>query len=441
MEADSVGNRPIAEGEAANYFAPGTPADHPYGVMYQGEWETEWDGTAVAVRRHARSLASTGIPVLLKSFSGLVTNAEGVPQPVFAVGLPPAVEAEVGDLGRTSLGSLSVLLRHLVVKNEASLDMQLMPRHVVHADPTLLLKMRSAVYNSTVTYTVWERHRVALGIARLLDRCAQAWVPCRQNAEALIGSGVRAERVHVVPHPYDPADPICQLIRRKPISERRFYAVGRWEPRKGFHELVGAFLQAFRPGDPVHLTIKSSPGQWRGYPAPEESLAHWAQVYDYWDAGRLAEQVQVDLRRYPRSKILKLHYDHNLYVQSSHGEAWGLPAFEAKLAGNRLVHVPFGGSADYAEPSDVAIPWSLGPVHPAYRWEREAEWAEFQVDALAEALHKATAPTEYERPAHYERVFGFDAVGRQMAGLLLAQLDQSEPAAAAWLRARVEAAR
>lgn len=432
----AVGTRPMEAGEATAYFAPGEAAEHQYGLIYQGEWETEWDGTAVAVRLHARALAATGLPVLLKSFSGLVTNAEGVPEPVVAVGVPEPVKAEIGGLPETSIGQVALSIRHLVVKDAGTLERYVMPRHVVHPDPTRLLALREAIYQSTVTYTVWERHRIAPAVAAILNRCAQAWVPCRQNAEALIGSGVRAERVHVVPHPYEPSDPICQLVRRKPVADRRFYAIGRWEPRKGFHELLGAFLAAFRPGDPVRLTIKSTPGEWRGYPTAEASLAHWLGVYDYWTPAQVAEQVHVDLRRYPRSRVLKLHFDHNIYVLPSHGEAWGLPAFEAKLAGNRLVHVPFGGSADYADLSDVTVPWTLGPVHPSYKWQRDGEWADYQVAALAEALHKTEAPAEYLRPAHYERVFGFSAVGRQMADLLLPHLDATQPEAAAWLRAQ-----
>jgi hypothetical protein len=33
-------------------------------------------------------------------------------------------------------------------------------------------------------------------------------------------------------------------------------------------------------------------------------------------------------------------------------------------------------------------------------------------------------------------VFGFDAVGRQMADLIIGQLDRVDPKAAAWLRER-----
>lgn len=419
-----------------DYFAVGEPAEHAHGVLYQAEWETEHDGTAVAARLHARALAAQGIPVLLKSFTGMVVNTDGVPEPVFAAGLPEAVRAEVGKLPQTSIQTLSVIVRHLVVSRQSALENYLMPRHVLHSDPEALMVMRRAMYESTITYTVWERDRIAQGIAAQLARCGQNWVPCRQNAMMLIASGVPADKVYIVPHPYEPTDPICKLIGRRPYEDRRFYAIGRWEPRKGLHELIGAFMQAFRPGDSARLTIKTSGGKWKGYPSPDESVAQWLKTYDYWTPEKLAEQVTVDVRRYPRSKILKLHFDNNVYVLPSHGEAWALPAFEAKLAGNRLIHVPYGGTADYCDTEDVSVPFGMEPVHPSYGWGADAEWASFTVDALAAALQKTGAPSAFSRPSYYERIFGFDAVGRQMATLILQLLDRVDPKAAGWLHER-----
>lgn len=421
-----------------NYFAPGSEATHPYGVQYQAEWETAWDGTAIAARLHARALAARGLPVLLKSFSGVVVNDAGMPEPVFTAGIPESVRKEIGTLDQTSIGTLGCMIRHMVVRDAPTLERLLVPRHVVHSDAMALLAIRSKLLDSTIAYTVWERDRVAPGIARALARVGQCWVPCAQNAAALIRSGVPAEKVRVVPHPYDSTDSVCRLTDRKLIyPDRRFYAIGRWEPRKGFHELLGAFLTAFRPGDAARLTIKASGGEWRGYPSPEESLAHWVKQLDYWKPGAVRDHVTIDTRRYPYSKILQLHFDHNLYVLPSHGEAWALPAFAAKLAGNRLVHVPYGGSADYCETEDVAVPYRMEGVHPSYGWEPDAEWAGYSIEALAGALRKAEPPSAYVRPAHYERAFGMETVGRQMAGLVLEQVSRTDEKAAAYLKERL----
>lgn len=415
---------------AQNYFGAGEPAEHAFGVQYQAEWETPWDGTAVAARRHALALAETGMPVLLKSFSGIVVNEQGFPEPVFQVGIPESVRKEIGKLDQTSIQTLRVLIRHLVVSHAGSLERLLVPRHLIHADPVQLLMMRSALLDSTIAFTVWERDRVSREIARELSRVGENWVPCAQNAAALIRSGVPADKVQIVPHPYDPRSSICRLTERRPLPDRRFYAIGRWEPRKGLHELLEAFLLAFRPGDAVYLTLKASGGTWKGYPALASALPELQKRYDYWSLQALRDHVAIDDRRYPESRILKLHYDHNIYVLPSHGEAWGLPAFEAKLAGNRLVHVPYGGSADYGEAEDIAIPYRMEPVHPSYGWEPDAEWASVSVGSLADALRKAEPPRRYVRPSHYERMFGMEAVGQLMRSRILKRVAADRDAVA-----------
>ena len=70
-DTPSAGERAPTDQELREqpFFKEGKDADHPFGVAYQGEYETLHDGTAVAVRKHAVALARTGLPVLLRSFS------------------------------------------------------------------------------------------------------------------------------------------------------------------------------------------------------------------------------------------------------------------------------------------------------------------------------------------------------------------------------------
>jgi len=427
----------------ADYFGWGSAAVHPWGVLYQGEYETPSDGTAVAVRAHARALAATGIPVLLESFSGMVVNADGVPEHVTAVGCPPEVKAEVGPLRETSISTHGVVIRHMVIRSATSLENALVPRYVyVHGtqNPALSRSLRDSLLRVTVAYTVWERDRISKDVAQLLDRCGQAWVPCRQNADMLISSGVRAAKVHVVPHPYDPSDSLSLLTQRIPKSIRHFYAIGRWSRRKALHELLGAFLEAFKPGDPVRLTLKTSPGVDIGYPkTPEESLAHWCRQYPIWTTAALRSHLVIEQRRLPRGGILRLHYDGNIYVSPGHGEAWNLGAYDAKIAGNRLLHVPYGGTADFAAPDDVAIPYRMEAVGGGYGWEPGARWASYDFAALVEALRATTAPTEFRRPDRFEERFSMSAVGTQMADLIDGLIEGVNPTAQTYFRERRQA--
>lgn len=430
-------------GEDDAEFVAGVPAQHPFAVHYQGSWETPWDGTSVAVRRHARALALTGLPVLLESFHRIQINREGFAEPAHG-NLDDGVIAEVGHLVTTSASALVPRVKHLVVRDAEHLRLSIMPRSLgpdTVADPARMLELRDSIYATTVAFTVWERDRIDPSVARQLTRCAQAWVPCTRNARMLVDCGVPEDQVRVVPHPYDPDDDICKLTRRRPTAERRFYSLsGAWQPRKGYHKLLGAFLRAFCPRDRVHLTIKYAPSQWQGYAQPRDCLGRWladGQVRrNGWTWETLVGRLEMIEGRVDPDKLLKLHFDNNIYVCSSHGEAWCLPAYDAKCAGNRLVHVPYGGTEDFAEPGrgDLEVPFRLAPVHASYGWPEDCQWADYDVDALAVALQHAHAPEEYVRSARFSETFSLQAVGKQMRALLLDTLD-SVPKARAYLEA------
>ncbi len=437
---DYQGEPQPPDGEALDrpVFADGKAATHPYGVLYQGEHETLWDGTCQAVRLHAQALATTGVPLLLTSFSNVVIDENGIAEPVHTVGLSEEVTRQVGALRNESIATLLPLIKHLVVRSAEQLKMVIYPRGIVSQDIEQLIRMRAAVAAATILYTVWERDRIDPAIVAQLSRVGECWVPCEQNAQLLRSAGV--EQVRVMPHPYDPASPLCKLTGRRPIADRLFYSIGAWQPRKGLHELLGAFLSMYGPGDRSRLTLKISGGQWPGYLTPQESVTFWLADPNVqrqgWTAETLAGHLRVITARLPTDQILKLHFQNNIYVSAAHGEAWCLPAFDAKVAGNRVVHVPFGGTADFCEPTDVAVPFTMGLVDPTYGWEPEARWASYLPEELERALLWAEPPRSFTRSPGFEERFRVDKVGQLMLEAVLDVAERFKPEAAAYLRSQ-----
>jgi glycosyltransferase involved in cell wall biosynthesis len=431
--------REPVEGEAS--FAPAKAAAARFGVEYKGPYETIADGTNRAVRLHARALASAGLPVRLTSFSHTMVSSTGVRVHVQQDAQYERVLAEVGPLVHASIESMPIRVRHAVVRDAAQVQALAIPKSATQ-DPNLI-ELVDRLFRGTILYSVWERTEIDKPLARMMNRMGECWVPCRQNAEMLRSCGV--ERVVVVPHPVDPASPLLgldsDLVRpwgTEPgfdglkLAGRRFYSIGAWQPRKAYHELLGAFLRLFRPGDDVTLVLKTGDYRIPGYPTLDESVRHWLEDAvvrgNGWRAETLMQSVAIVLKYLSDEQVVDLHRRNNIYVSSSRGEAWNLGAFDAKCAGNRLVHVPFGGTADFADPDvDVEVPFRLGPVHSFYKWQ--GEWADFNHFDLSGALALFEYQPRVFRQRDFLERFGMPAVGALMRERVLERARDVAPAA------------
>jgi len=147
--------------------------------------------------------------------------------------------------------------------------------------------------------------------------------------------------VQVVPHCFD-----SDWWTPAPVSTPNpvnFYSVGAWSERKNMEAVIKAYLHAFDPHDPVHLTIVSTTTEGQrvthafqsvlarsGLPPaqrPPVTLIH---------EGPLGDAEMRDL-------IQRQH----VYVNASRGEGWGLSVFEAALAGQIVLSTLASGEQDY----------------------------------------------------------------------------------------------
>ncbi len=410
---------PTEEELARPYAAPtGEQALLPAGVIYSADWKKFADGMARHARAQVSALAGAGVPVVLQSISseGMFLDSD----------VRPEVRAEVGHLAALTLGRALVAIRQAVFHNAD------FTRNVVIPNGGRLATEahEDAIYASTILYTSLERDAVAPVLVDIFRRCAEVWVPCHHNAHALINSGMPEYKVQVIPFPYDPASQVCRIPAPRG-SERvpegkRFYSIGKWEPRKDHATLLRAFLCAYGPKDKASLTLKVHGwGEWDGYPNIEQALrmcGEDARVRaNGWTDENLRKRVRVLVDKVSDEEIVELHRQNNIYVSASHGEAWDIPAFEAKCAGNALVHVGYGGSADYAAASDrgdVWIPHRMGPVPKVYGWE-DSRWAEYWFEDLVQALKRAAPPRRRVHPRDFNNRFSSHAVGEKMAERIL----------------------
>lgn len=420
INTDSKALAPTEEELGQEYSAPGDSAFLNTGITYCADWKTYADGMAKHARAQIRALASTGLPLRVESLggSGMMLDDELHPEAF-----------EVLYLQNVSLSSTLISIKQLVLGSAEQL------KNAVCRPSSLLDSEKvEMVYKSTIVYTSWERDTVGAQLVETLNKLGQVWVPCVRNYQTFIKSGVDAKIMRVVPYPFDPND--CKIAAPRGSEEvpkhRRYYNIGKWEPRKNQHRLLGAFLLAHTPRDLATLFIKTSPfgTSWANYPDPASSVAYWLNdpvvKSNGWNQEHLDRLVRIVDKKIPEEDLKAIHKRNNIYVSAAAGEAWDIPAFEAKCAGNRLVHVGFGGSEDYAEREDIQVKFKLGPVHPGYRWEPDARWAHYSAEGLASAMLQAELPARRVMPKTLAPRFSSAEVGRKMKQFVYELADSLE---------------
>jgi glycosyltransferase involved in cell wall biosynthesis len=296
-------------------------------------------------------------------------------------------------------------------------------------DPELL----RTINRYTVLYTVWERQSVSEKIIEPLRRAGQVWVACHDNAQMLERCGLDADKIRVVPMPFFEDDPLLALDgRKRTAGVPRFYHIGKWEPRKQQHRILGAFLMAFSPGE-AKLWLKTSAYAPKlGYYArsPEESVHRWVKdprvQQNGWDIERVNRDVYVMKKQLPEKQIRALHKLGDVYVTLSQGEGFDMPAFDSKLAGNLMVYTPSGGPQDFCGDSDVLVPKTADvPCHPFYRWEEEATYLDYQIEDAVEAMRQAASLVREGKRVRGTSLADYEAVhvGAEMLAHLEMLLD------------------
>lgn len=387
------------------HFAPAArprPDDPPleaWGVDWYGPWEDPFDGSGAATRLHAVALDRAGVPVRLVPSGMVGVGLDGETAVRTDAQIDPGVMSEVSALRTTQFSHSAAVITHLVPSVDRLIG-TLYPNqsHIWDAETA------EQVHAHRILMSVWERDRAPDTYHRLLQQFGQHWVPCERNRALLLRAGVAADRVRVIPHPVPTYSPLAAFGRAKKPPQAgdpyRFYSIGKWEPRKNQHTLLGAFLLAFSPGDRVTLALKTSHyGRYDLYPSsPQDSVKHHLTRSEVrargWTAASIARHVRIVVDKLPQAELWAWHRAGHAYVSASHGEAFDMPAFDAAVAGARLLHVGFGGSEDWAPASSVRM-WNepedgLEPCHSIYRWG-SAFWAKVSERKIILALQHAAA--------------------------------------------------
>jgi len=340
------------------------PRDGRPVVLYHSPWQRPDDGWSICARANARAMHMGGIDVHLYSWN---ESPSGKVDPEVIDALPYAKLVSEWDLHVFSaalFGAEKILpaISHLKFDREPQ---------AFHA--------------------MFERQYIEPAIVDELNQLRGVWAQCGMNHEVLTRCGVKNSTF--IPFPYFDDDPHLEIP--PPKESRRFYYVGRFEPRKAPDNLIRAFMRAFRPGE-ASLTLKLSAyagPQGNPYVTPEEVIDEGLGKNN-WTAGAAIEWIRIIRGRLSKRQMLELHASHDVYASASRGEGIGLPELEAKLSGRQVVTTDSGGPRDFLNDGDVLVPATgLIPFDESYEHGPGACYSAYDLDALVAALQEARAGT------------------------------------------------
>lgn len=242
--------------------------------------------------------------------------------------------------------------------------------------PTLIIhppKQTPDDPDRTVYSTMWETTRIPQAWVRNLNQCRAVIVPSRPNIMTFSAQGVTSP-MHCVPFGIDTS--VFFASRNEPSETLVFGTSGisrhGW-PRKGFDEVVDAFLAAFPKGDEdVELRIKCY---------PRDPVPSWTD-----------KRIKRDEGEWPKKALADWYRSIDVYVSMSKGEGFGLMPLEAMACGRPSVIPAWFGPEAYATDSNsFLVDYDLVPATNYY--EGQGLWCDPSVESAANILR-----TLYRRP-------------------------------------------
>lgn len=179
----------------------------------------------------------------------------------------------------------------------------------------------------------------------------EVWVPSHFVRQSYVGSGVPADRVHVVPNGvntgrFRPAAPPLPLQTKKRF---KFLFVGGTIGRKGIDVLLESYANAFTDADDVCLVIKDMGGSsfYRGQTA-RETIAGLQGA-----AG--APEIEYIDRTLTDDELAGLYTACDCLVHPYRGEGFGLPIAEAMASGLPVIVTGYGAALDFCNEQNAYL--------------------------------------------------------------------------------------
>jgi glycosyltransferase involved in cell wall biosynthesis len=199
----------------------------------------------------------------------------------------------------------------------------------------------AAIAGKHVVWSVFENTRPPKEyLTYLAEHATVIWVPSAWGRDVLIANGLMANRIDVVPEGVcgNTFHPFVREPRNAVPTPFKFLALGKFEERKGYRQLLEGFRKAFAGDDRAQLFIKSD------YFLDHERKK--AEMEALVGAMGLAN-VRLLFGAFSPEDMLALYGFADAFVFPSRAEGWGLPLIEALACGVPAIATFHSGQTEY----------------------------------------------------------------------------------------------
>lgn len=262
-----------------------------------------------------------------------------------------------------------------------------------------------------------------------LELMDEVWVPSNFIMLSLLKSGL-TKPIRVVPIPCDTSIylksyPILPQIKQEKHGDFLFYNICDFNRRKNIDALVKAFHMEFDYNEPVNLCLKISKNQ-ICHAAYDINIKDWCNnIKDGLKKGTCKQEILLPETYLSDEQIYGIHKGCDVFVSSSHGEGWNIPAFDALAFGKTPIVTGWSSHAEFVSKengwlADFTIENCFGNQDfPGSLYSSKQRWAQVSIGSLRACMREA-----YENRVLREEKSdnGFDAIERfsyENVGLLI----------------------
>jgi glycosyltransferase involved in cell wall biosynthesis len=201
-----------------------------------------------------------------------------------------------------------------------------------------------------------------------LELVDEVWVPNQNSKNHLIIDGFDSNKIRVIPHAFDISkftDNKQRIIFDNKNHTFKFYFICEIDDRKNLESIIKCFHSEFHSSEPVSLVLKIKrtgvdPNTLRkGIMNLCDEVKKYMRLYKNIDDYNHEIIITED---FTDEQMRILHLSCDCYIGPTHGEGWGIPAFDAMCYGNTPICSKEGGPKDFIDPNNRNTGWLVDGV-------------------------------------------------------------------------------